>query len=159
MNHKAFRMIFVKPAIGIAGLALLLSGCGGADGPAIAPAGGIVLLDGKAVAGATVTYQPEGEGGLSTGVTDAEGKFTLQLANKRSGAIVGNHKVGIMKVEQSGGAAPVPEEGNVSPAFDESKIKFNWIVPQKLSDPRISGLTATVTEDGENQKTFDLKSK
>lgn len=70
---------------------------------------GIVTLNGKPLAGAAVEFHPQGSGPASTGVTNAEGKYTLKIDGKANGAIVGQHRVSISADgEKSGGAAAIP---------------------------------------------------
>jgi len=67
----------------------------------VVPVSGQVTLDGKPAAGIHVTFTPVAErpgqevGVGSTGVTDAQGRFTLRTIakNRRSGAVVGKHSV------------------------------------------------------------------
>ncbi len=81
------------------------AGCGGADtgGYTLAPASGVVTYLGSPLAGARVIAAPEkGPGAL--GVTDAEGKFTLETGPNR-GAVVGKIRVAVVLPEADSGAA------------------------------------------------------
>jgi hypothetical protein len=82
------------------GLAIVLAlGCGCSK--RLAPVSGKVTLNGKALAGATVTFLPVAEegaieaGNSSLGKTDTEGRFTLQTTRGENGARVGKHRVSI----------------------------------------------------------------
>src|SRR5688572_14696609 len=74
-----------------------LAGCG--QGLPVAPASGVVLLDSKPLANASITTQPiatdsPNPGPGSFGRTDAEGRFELELVNPAMrGAIIGEHRV------------------------------------------------------------------
>ncbi|WP_437231107.1 carboxypeptidase regulatory-like domain-containing protein [Planctomicrobium sp. SH661] len=72
----------------------LLSGCGSASGPSIAPVRGVVTLDGKPVSGAIVEFQPEA-GRPSVSVTRPDGAYEMQYAVKVPGAVLGPHTVTI----------------------------------------------------------------
>ena len=73
---------------------LLLAGCD--TGPALAPVEGTVTLDGTAVQGAEVEFQPTAEGGSpSVGITDANGHYELSFTMKEKGALPGEHVVRI----------------------------------------------------------------
>src|SRR5947209_5351430 len=82
----------------VAGTALL-PGCG--DGPNTARVSGRVTLDGQPLANAKVMFSPiapkdnPNPGPTSGAVTDAEGRYTLILADGKEskGAVVGKHKV------------------------------------------------------------------
>ena len=85
---------------------VMLSGCG--QGLPVAPASGVVLLDGAPLANVSIMTQPiatnsPNPGPGSFGRTDAEGRFELELVKPAvRGAIIGEHRVMITPV----GAVP-----------------------------------------------------
>src|SRR5262249_28886803 len=87
-------------------------GCGGTT---VVPVSGKVTLNGKPLAGATVTFQPyykdkREAGPASSGETNAQGEFTLKLAGKNvNGAVIGEHKVSISALQ---GPAPSSADDN-----------------------------------------------
>ncbi len=102
----------------IAGVAAaaLLSGC--SDGPKTAHVSGRVTLDGNPLANAEVMFSPiapkdnPNPGPTSGAVTDAEGRYTLILADGKEtkGAVVGKHKV--MIVPDRSAKRPGHTQGN-----------------------------------------------
>lgn len=114
-------------------LFLLVAGCGG-PGYRLAPVSGRVTLDGKAVPGAHVVFQPVAHGERdpnpgpgSHGLTDAEGRFVLETAESaRPGAVVGEHVVRIRsgrpeaERDDVGSAAPDP----LPPASRDGSLRF-----------------------------------
>lgn len=79
-------------------VAVISSGCGGGNTPVAVK--GIVTLDGKPVAGATVSFLPEGETGHpANGWTDKEGAFRLTTFVKGDGAFPGSYRVVVGKLE------------------------------------------------------------
>jgi hypothetical protein len=81
----------------VAGL-LWMVGCG----PSFKPVEGVVTLDGKPVEGATVFFTAEdGSGNSASGLTDANGKFTL-TAGAKKGVLAGNYKVLITRTKALG---------------------------------------------------------
>ena len=76
-------------------LVLVLAALGCGSDYRLAPVSGRVTLNGKPLAGAHVHFQPIGSraqpspGPGSHGVTDAEGRFTLQVDARQPGAVVG----------------------------------------------------------------------
>ena len=129
------------------------SGCGRA-GPKTSSVTGVVTIEGKPEADLQVTFEPQvpkGEkitgsavGGISVGITDAEGKFELTYRDgKQKGAVVGPHLVKIVSAK-GGGAAPE------NPADAEPQL----VIPQEYN--RRTTLKAEVNE-GDNEFDFDLK--
>lgn len=139
------------------GVLLGLDGCGSGR-PKTVRVTGTVTLDGKPIEGANVTFYPEtGEQpstGTSpkdkkaltgsrpaTGTTDKEGQFTLKTFEEGDGALPGHYKVAIIKKEVTGFLA---DKDGLSGGIAPEGVKEKWIIPQKYSDPKTSGLTAEV---------------
>jgi hypothetical protein len=70
-------------------------GCGG--GLTLYPIEGVVLLDGAPLEGATVTFQPTGNGQPALGFTGPDGKFKAATSNG-SGAVAGDYQVTLSKI-------------------------------------------------------------
>lgn len=92
----------------------VVSGCGERALPALVAVKGTLLLDGKPLPHAEIRFQPS-QSGLPTdsgalGVTDNDGKFTLETAGK-PGAIAGEHIVSIAE-----GPAPAEARGDSAEA-------------------------------------------
>lgn len=79
---------------------LPLAGCG----KKLHPVSGVVNLDGKAVAGATVTFTGD-DGSTASGVTDDSGNFTLK-GTAGDGLYAGNYKVAVSKYPKVEGTSP-----------------------------------------------------
>ena len=83
-------------------LLVMLAGCG--QGLPVAPASGVILLEGSPLANVRILTQPIATKSLnpgpgSFGRTDAEGRFDLELVKPPiRGAIIGEHRVMILKV-------------------------------------------------------------
>ncbi len=71
-----------------------VAGCG-KSGPQVAPVHGRVTLDGRPLALADVSFQPDGAQRASAGRTDADGQYELAYKRGQPGAIVGPHTVRI----------------------------------------------------------------
>jgi len=144
-------------------LAILgLVGCGGPGGPPLAPASGTLTHKGAPVEGATVTFLVEGSPLVASGVTDAQGKFTLTTGG-RDGAPIGKAQIGVSKLEQgSAPAAPADaKEASTKMASGApmmtSEMQAKNLLPAKYVTPNLSGLTETVTAEGPNNFTIDLQ--
>lgn len=127
----------------VCGVLGLAAGCSSApdDMPDVAPVSGKVLLDGKPLADARVTFQPE-SGRPATATTNAEGEYVMQYNVDVPGAKIGKHKVQISKTNDT-----KDENGEV--------IKSEEIVPAKYN--RETTLEETV-EDKDNVIDFNLES-
>lgn len=115
----------------LAGLLVLLAGCGG---PVYHPVAGAVRLDGRPLADAAVLLEPVAGGPAAHGVTDAAGRFDLQSAN-RPGVVAGQYRVVVTKQQVTGVRADETQEAGGA--------KVRWVVPERYSKPDTSGLTVT----------------
>lgn len=135
-------------ACGIACSALLVLGCGGpSDAPEVAPVSGTLTVKGQPKGDLNVVFYPESGGRPATGITAADGTFTLTTLNTGDGAPVGTCKVAV-----TGGATEaIGETGPPMPGMEGyaeyMKAQAEAIDP-KYSDPAKSGLVYTVPEDG-----------
>lgn len=71
-------------------VALMTTGC--SNEPRVVEVSGTATHKGQPVPNLLVTFQPVG-GRPSWGITDAQGKFTLEYTAKQKGAMVGTHSV------------------------------------------------------------------
>lgn len=136
-------------------LAAISVGCGGAgsDDPPLTPVSGAVRLDGKPLERATVIFVPVGatKGRGPFGVTDAEGKYSLQTANGGEGAAAGDYVVIVTK--------SVLPDGSDLPTDADSVMELDpkELIPPIYSDASKSTLKATVQAGGAPQQiSFDV---
>ena len=118
----------------LAGMALLvLAGCGG--GYPVAAVSGHVTMNGHALPGAQVTFQPVGSGADepgpgSSGVTDDQGRYTLTLlTSNKPGAVVGRHRVMIFTYRPSASKTEGAIERETIPARFNLDSKVFFTVP------------------------------
>jgi len=146
----------------LVGLVLLpcLVGCSSDDPdaklgrPRRVPVTGVVTFKGRPIADADVTFTNETANTTGTGRTDSEGQFALTTFRDRDGAVPGAQKVAIRRVDV---VNKTPANVDVSAGGVGLPPEIHWIVPEKYSDLRKSGLTASVTESGPNHIEFALK--
>jgi len=132
----------------VAVCSLVLCGCG--DEFDVAPVSGKVTLDGKPLPDVEVNFQPRGGGGVSpgpgsTGITDAEGRYTLKTSEEspKEGAVPGKHIV-TMTLVLAGDA-----DSDAVGGAGGGKL------PAECGD---GSLTFEVTPEGTDSADFDLKS-
>jgi hypothetical protein len=143
---------------------LLLVGC--SDGR---PAGALptkpvkvtVTYKGAPVADATVSFINDSKPAF--GKTDAQGVAKMKSYIEDDGAVVGSHKVTIIKSETSGSTAASQDSADyVPPAGGGAPPPVvKHLIPQKYGSPASSGLTVEVKDTGKdtgpNEFTLDLK--
>jgi hypothetical protein len=71
-------------------VSLIVTGC--SSGPRVVAVSGVATHKGKPVPNLLLTFQPAG-GRPSWGITDAQGRFTLEYDANTKGAMVGSHTV------------------------------------------------------------------
>lgn len=123
--------------------------------PKTHPVMGRVELDGLPVEAAKVMFQtttPDtGRVYSAFGYTDSSGRFSLETFTADDGAVAGEHLVTIEKLTFKEAPAPTNEADVVPPPQEISHL------PERYRSAASSGLTATVTPDGENFFTFSLE--
>src|SRR5436305_1919061 len=90
-----------------------LVGCSQSETVAVT---GTVTVNGKPADQVEVAFNPKKEGRLTTGVTDAEGRFTLSTAKANDGAIPGEYVVTLGEYYPPGKAPALPRGGGLLPS-------------------------------------------
>lgn len=158
--------------IGFAAVMLLsftIAGCGGSTGPKPVPVKGKVMLKGKPVDGAEVTFLSTTAGRSASGRTNADGTFSLTTMKTGDGAPPGDYVVTISKIEtkgKKGGPETDVAAGVYGPEYasqmaaaasgEMSKV-FDNKLPEKYASPAESGLKRTVVQGDSNDFDFDLE--
>ena len=124
-------------------VALVVAGCGQSETVSVS---GTITLKGKPADQAEVMFNPKGAGRMATGVTDANGKFTLSTAKPNDGAMPGEYVVTLGEYYPPGKAPAMPPKGGLLPS------RF----PPKYGDPQQSPLNAKVERGGQNDFQFDI---
>jgi len=147
-------------------------GCGGQSSiPGLVRVSGTVTFKEQPIEGATVSFHPASGSRAASGRTDLNGKFEMTSLNSGDGALPGEYKVSISKVEDSNPAHQVtaeqfaqmvsggkpPPTGPTKPGQRQKTGGLEYHVPEKYLDAEKSGLTAKVTSDGKNDFLFELK--
>jgi hypothetical protein len=178
LSWKSGFMTFKQPHyfILVSLISLILAGCGGgSDRPSLAPASGIVTLNDEPVEGASLTFVPVAGGRPGSAITDAQGRYTIKTYQDAPGAIIGEHKVAVIKISGPGvyaiqGDAPAKppasegaDDGSDSlseiAVFDSAEAKEPEIiydVPQKYMNANESGLLVTVPPEGSSELHLQL---
>lgn len=161
----------------LCGSLVLFAGCGSGgvgsgDQQDVYPVTGKVTMNGAPVAGATVTFSPQGKQPVAYGRTNSSGEYALTTYEANDGAAAGDYTVMVSKtvsapsavseesVHQamsSGEAAPPGSHGGGGGGGGGDDDGSGSLLPEKYSQSG-SGLTATVTTDeSKNKFDFDLK--
>jgi hypothetical protein len=142
----------------LAALAAASAAVGGCKGttdtrPQRVPVTGKVLHKDQPVEGATVIFEPVGSTPAATGQTDAAGRFQLTTFDPNDGAVAGEYKVAVQKIQvtRSDRPANAPDDAPAPPPEEKS------LLPVKYARGDTSGLTATVKSAGPNDFTFELR--
>lgn len=156
-----------KSSLGVCMLTLVfvsasLVGCGGggegaSKGPKTYPVTGTLTQGGKPVEGATVLFVLSDGKKSASGKTDGSGRYTLSTAKPGDGAVAGQYKVAITKLDTGGASGVDMSDPNYTPP-DPNKAApvAKNLLPDKYAKPESSGLTATVKESGENKFDFPV---
>ncbi|MCA9069663.1 MAG: hypothetical protein KDA84_12100 [Planctomycetaceae bacterium] len=143
-----------------------LLGCGGTDHPPTKPVSGKVTYNGKPVTGAVVSFHlQEGESPRNgTGQTNEEGEFEITTFESGDGAILGKHKVTIVKTEGEIGQSGEVDTSDPGAAYDQAmrgaaqgKSKGKHLVPEKYATVELTPLEYSITEDSDNNYEIELK--
>jgi hypothetical protein len=132
---------------------LLLASVGCGKSYKLAPVSGRVMMDGRPLAGAEVSFYPEvGSKDIpyASGTTDTQGNYKLEVLVEGStteGAVVGENRVQISRSKLSGEKKITPK--NMSGGLDDVPAKYN----------RDSTLTFTVPPDGSREANFQLTTR
>lgn len=136
-------------------LVVCLLGCGGGSKPpsTLVPVSGKILMDGKPLMSAAVTYVADAQkGGLgAVGFTDDQGKYELKWRGQETGVQPGKYKVIISRMAMKDGS-PVPPDKS---AADVGAVET---MPRRYNDFDVSELYVDVPAGG-TTKDFELKSK
>lgn len=132
---------------------LMLVGCGGgrsAELPPLVPVSGTITLDGKPIAGVSVSFLPFGStrGGMCYGITDDSGRYELLAGDRQKGSPTGEFRVICSKWIRPDGSA-FTSDGTQSPEMAGAKQMF----APRYSDQARTELKATVPANG---GTFDF---
>lgn len=92
-----------------AAVLLAATGCGRGPRPQLGTVEGVVTLDGRPLAAATVRFTPLGPGRTAQGSTDAGGRYRLIYLRDIPGANIDRHAVRITTArEETGGVESLP---------------------------------------------------
>lgn len=149
-----------------------LVGCGGEDVIPTYPVTGTVTQKGKPISGAIVAFTPVAGGPAASGVTDAQGVYTLTTRSSGDGAVEGKYQVTVAKYDQKPPAKqPVadketdpnditneyPDGFNEMQASEIAAAVSKNLLPVKYSKTATSKLEAEVSKKGKNNFDFQIE--
>lgn len=140
------------------GAAIVLVGCGtqtigkrDSNQPTVCPTAIKVACNGEPVEGATVSLQAVDANRGAFGKTDARGVCRITTFQQGDGAVAGQHRVAISKVE----IVTEPNPTDYDPQ-GVTIVEQRRLVPERYGKFGTSGLTVNVAEDGDNEFELDL---
>ena len=142
--------------LSVLGFVCISAGCGSGH-PETVKVTGTVTLDGTPVEGATVAFFLPDAGQPARGVTDASGNFTLTTFEAGDGAMPGQHKVAVSKIDESSQAPSGDPEIDTPSSNEDLSQTAKHELPVLYSSPSTSGLTVEVTK-GMAPVVLELKS-
>jgi hypothetical protein len=119
-----------------------LAGCSGGAEAGTVPIEGVVTVDDKPIAQASVAFIGKEGARLASAMTDNAGKFKIRAA-------VGKNVVTVAKAPPGGAAPPPSDEPQLMPTEGEYKkmqVVGTSEVPAKYGDPKTSGISFEITE-------------
>jgi hypothetical protein len=117
-----------------------------------APVSGEVKLNGKTLAGIAVKFEPVPDGmPVSTGVTDASGRYALRTVggNREEGALIGKHRIKFIYVDPGITAEMSYEQANAL------MLKKGTLLPPTARD---GSMTFDVPRSGTSTAIFEFNS-
>ena len=141
------------------------AGCGGESLPNRVPVEGTVLYKQKPLAGATVSFQAKDAPRLASGITDDNGKFILTMFNPNDGAMPGEHKITVVKLDTSNVVKGEMSAGDPGEAYAKAMTQAASTprggvkdeLPSIYGDMNTTPLKETVSATGPNTFTLQLK--
>lgn len=125
-------------------ICLCVLGCSNQH-PELRRVSGTVTYNGEPVADAAVAFYNEQSSRLATGRTDEKGRFKLSSYTKDDGALPGEHRVVVTKVEA------IEEQQRLSMdeamAARRTQNRSRQLLPNKYTSPETTPLFVTVTEE------------
>jgi hypothetical protein len=113
-----------------------------------------VTYKGTPVEGATISFLADP---AAYGRTDAQGQAKMKTYVEGDGAIIGTHKVTIIKAEAAvDNSADVATTEYAPPDPNAPAAEAKNLIPAKYGSPATSGLTAEVKDSGTNEISFEL---
>ena len=148
MNHTCTRL-FCLAAVA------LVFGCSGGSGIDTVPVTGKVTYKGQPVDGARVSFIGQGSAKTATGVSGADGSYTLMTLDA-NGAMPGSF---IVVVDKTDMPAELTKETTMEEAEKQGTTPLpqpKALLPAKYSDPAQSPLKFEVKSSGENNINLEL---
>jgi len=151
MGMLMFRRFLILIAFSI----LIVAGCGD-SGPKMARVEGTVTYDGKPLSAATIIFTPESGVRMGEGGTDEQDHYYLGTYKIDDGAIVGKHRVAVVKR----GPYRSPPKGTPGWGVGPGGLVLADppLIAERFLQTETSGLSADVEDRRKNVIDFELKS-
>lgn len=163
--QKIFMENYLRNSVFLLGM-LALVGCGsGDDGlPRTVDASGVIMCDGAPLDGATILIVQDDGKFYARGMSDSQGRFSLDMYESKPGAVPGTYKATVSKTVTVDKATPsktpktLAEDAEHAAEGDPTQANASWVndLPEKYNNPQTSGLTLTVPDDGSKNLSLEV---
>jgi hypothetical protein len=136
-------------------LVITCTGCPSRNELGTVPVTGKVTYNGEAVEGATISFLGEANERPATAVSGSGGEYKLMTLNYE-GAVPGNYRVLVEKVETSPEAAKVETMEEAAKRGNQALPKAKRLLPAKYADAEKSPLRFEVKSNQPNTINLDL---
>ena len=142
-------MSLVNPLLlSIALLLMVAVGCRQSEHPELRRVTGTVIYQDEPVQNAVVSFHNDKAKRLASGQTDMDGKFSLTSFNLNDGALPGEHRVLVTKMEGENEDAPSLSMDEALNAERNKAKRPRHVLPKKYATKATSPLVLEVTDEG-----------
>ena len=135
-------------------LVVFILGCGANPHPELRRVSGRVIYKGRPIADATVAFYSNESKRLATGYTDKSGSYSLTSYAEDDGALPGQHRVVVTKVEVAENSESLSMDDALKTRQREEPSRH--LLPKIYASSDTTPLIVTVNEDGQNEIQLDL---
>jgi hypothetical protein len=139
----------------IFGVCLFSFGCNNNQLTGLVPAKGTLTFNGKPIAGASVTFNPVGQTRSASGITDAQGNFSMMTLVPNDGVYPGEYIVTVDKTEYRGEMHEELDKETKKRIVHDTREVIEHL-PLKYAEANTTDLKVTIPDNGNTKLIFEL---